>query len=136
MTSDRDLQRERLEVLKADRQWREGEKRGDTLHQRAQTELGQEFQGRFSRLHAEQQIIGSTTIAYPKLPSSSPWSSDPLGPEMPIDATECGDRLNYEIDSAGAEEVHLAEPSDCGDDPMDHQLERSSPQSSSSALSL
>src|SRR5262245_14091407 len=114
MNSERELQRERLEVLKSERAWREDQKRQpDTMHARAITEVGQEYQGRFSRLRAEQQIIGSTAIAYPQLPSSSPWASDPLGPEMPIDATDCGDRLNYAIDeSAGTEVFHLAEPSD------------------------
>jgi hypothetical protein len=61
------------------------------MHQRAITEIGEEYQGRFSKLRAEQHIVGTTPIAYPKLPQSSPWAS-PLPCEEPlIDATDCGD---------------------------------------------
>jgi hypothetical protein len=53
--------------------------------------MGEEYQGRFSKLRAEQQIVGTTAIAYPTLPKSSPWAS-PLPSEEPlIDATDCGD---------------------------------------------
>src|SRR5262249_39965153 len=98
MGSNREEIEEKLRVLLNDVR---RDKQSDTLHQRAITEMGQEYAGRFSRLRAEQQIIGTTAIAYPQLPSSSPWASDPLGPEMRIDATDCGDRLNYSIDALG-----------------------------------
>src|SRR5262249_13594716 len=100
MGSNREEIEEKLRVLLNDVR---RDKQSDTLHQRAITEMGQEYAGRFSRLRAEQQIIGTTAIAYPQLPSSSPWASDPLGPEMRIDATDCGDRLNYSIDALGSE---------------------------------
>ena len=34
----------------------------------------------------------------PKLPPSSPWAADPVGPEPPIDRREDGDIVGYPID--------------------------------------
>ena len=89
MSSNREEQEEKLRVLLND--VRRDKHQHDTMHQRAIVEMGQEYQGRFSKLRAEQQIRGTTPIAYPQLPQSSPWSS-PLPCEEPlIDATDCGD---------------------------------------------
>ena len=89
MSSNREEQEEKLRVLLND--VRRDKHQHDTMHQRAIVEMGQEYQGRFSKLRAEQQIIGTTPIAYPQLPQSSPWSS-PLPCEEPlIDATDCSD---------------------------------------------
>jgi hypothetical protein len=80
---------EKLRVLLND--VRRDKHQHDTLHQRAITEMGEEYAGRFSSLRTEQIIVGSSPIAYPAQPATSPWACDPLGPEMPMDATDCGD---------------------------------------------
>jgi hypothetical protein len=64
-------QKERAQVLRNDR---------DCLHTRYQDEAG----GRFKR-QVPTQISGSNPATlYPKLPASSPWSSDPVPPEEPL----------------------------------------------------
>ena len=64
-------QKERRQVLKND---------AATLHQFAQSEAN-EISGRWAKpttVNASQQAVH-----YPRLPTSSPWSSDPVGPEPP-----------------------------------------------------
>jgi hypothetical protein len=65
-------QKERKAILKND---------ATTLHKFAQSEAG-EIGGRFAKpatLNASQ-----SAVHYPKLPTSSPWSSDPVPPEEPL----------------------------------------------------
>ena len=65
-------QKERRAVIKND---------ATTLHQFAQSEAG-EIGGRYARpqtVNASQQAVH-----YPKLPTNSPWSSDPVPPEEPL----------------------------------------------------
>jgi len=89
MSSNREEQEKKRRVLLND--VRRDKHQHDTMHRRAITEMGEEYQGRFAKLRVEQQIVGTTAIAYPTLPKSSPWSS-PLPCEEPlIDATDCGD---------------------------------------------
>jgi len=64
-------QKERRQVLKND---------AATLHQFAQSEAN-EISGRWAKpttVNASQKAVH-----YPRLPTSSPWSSDPVGPEPP-----------------------------------------------------
>jgi hypothetical protein len=67
-------QKERAEVLRNDR-------RNQTLHGRASSDLDLENSGRFAKPHA---VIGVDAPDYPKLPASSPWHHDPVPPEEPI----------------------------------------------------
>ena len=64
-------QAERREVLK------------DTYFHRAQVdvELGERF--------AQPSVVSGAepTVQYPRLPGSSPWSSDPVPPEEPLGST-------------------------------------------------
>jgi hypothetical protein len=75
MSSERQLQNERREVLKQDAQLRSQVRPAGatTMHERAQVELGQEYGGRFSRLRAEQHIVGAGPV-YPKLPSNNSFA--------------------------------------------------------------
>jgi hypothetical protein len=87
--TDREEREEKLRVLLNDVR---RDKQPDTMHARAITEVGEEFGGRFAHLARNQTIVGTDPrLAMPRQPSSSPWASDPLGPEMPMDATDCGD---------------------------------------------
>ena len=114
MSSNKEEQAERRRVLLQD--VRRDKYQSDTMHQRAITEMGEEYQGRFSKLRTEQQIIGTTPIAYPTLPKSSPWSS-PLPCEEPlVDQTDCGDTYigeplgtPAEIEATSARELPITE---------------------------
>jgi hypothetical protein len=100
MTSDREIQEERRQIIRQDREFRDNAKRhgASTLHERAITEVGSELGGRFAKLGRERQIVGAQPIAYPKLPSSSPWASS-LPCEEPLsDQSDCADVLGYPID--------------------------------------
>jgi hypothetical protein len=55
--------------------------RNDTYHGRASHDL--ELGGRFAAIN-KPSIIGAASAKYPKLPSSSPWSADPVPPEEPL----------------------------------------------------
>ena len=64
-------QRERRQIIKND---------ASTLHQFAQSEAG-DIGGRFAKpatVNASEQAVH-----YPRLPTTSPWSSDPVPPEPP-----------------------------------------------------
>src|SRR5262245_51159676 len=86
MTSHREDQEEKLRVLLQDVR----RDKPDTFHSRAETEYtpGSEV-GRFAHL-SRVEVTGGVP-RYPRQPSSSPWASDPLGPEMPIDGSDCSD---------------------------------------------
>ena len=87
MTNKED-QAERRRVLLQDQSARQGSTLKDFAD--AEFQIGSEL-GRFRGLSRETQVVGKGPIAYPRLPSSSPWSS-PLPCEEPlIDATDCGD---------------------------------------------
>jgi hypothetical protein len=99
--TDKAEQEERRRVILQDRNWREGQKRKpDTMFARAQTDEERSAEmGRFRHL-TQHHIVGTSPIAYPKLPPSSPWAS-PLPCEEPlIDGTDCGEELGYAIDGA------------------------------------
>jgi hypothetical protein len=75
MTSERQLQNERREVIRQDTQVRSqvAPSGATTMHERAQVELGQEYGGRFSSLRAEQHVVGAGPV-YPKLPSNNSFA--------------------------------------------------------------
>jgi hypothetical protein len=86
MTSAREEQRLRREVLENDRKWREEQKRSTLLdHARAGAEM--EAGGRFAKVNSAPV---TAVPQYPRLPSSSPWSSDPV-PQEPELGIEIGD---------------------------------------------
>lgn len=67
--NNRSTQREKAEVL-----------RNDTYFHRAQVD--QELGGRFAKASV---VAGEApSVQYPRLPSSSPWSEDPVPPEEPL----------------------------------------------------
>jgi hypothetical protein len=73
---------ERAAIMKAEAQRREQEQ-PTTMHGFAMAELAQP-RGRFGEAEGKQFVVGSTPIAYPKLPASSPWAHDPVPNEEPL----------------------------------------------------
>src|SRR5262249_4693471 len=63
-----------------------------TYHSVAASTVDDERGGRFA-VERKQTVIGSSPIAYPQQPSTSPWHSDPCQPEPP---------LGYSVDAMGA----------------------------------
>jgi hypothetical protein len=88
MMTNREEMEEKRRIILQDQSARQGSTFKDFAD--AEFEVGSEL-GRFRGLSRETQVIGKSPIAYPRLPQNNPWASDPLGPEMPIDATDCGD---------------------------------------------
>ena len=73
--NNRATMKEKVEQLRND------QRNASTLHQFASSEAG-EIGGRFAKpatVNASQQAVH-----YPKLPTSSPWSCDPVPPEEPL----------------------------------------------------
>jgi len=71
-------QRERRKVMENDR------KVMATYHSHAQSSIDDERGGRYATEGSKQTVIGSSPIAYPQQPSTSPWHSDPCPPEPPL----------------------------------------------------
>jgi hypothetical protein len=73
--NNRATMKEKVEQLRND------QRNASTLHQFASSEAG-EIGGRFAKpatVNASQ-----SAVHYPRLPTSSPWSSDPVPPEEPL----------------------------------------------------
>jgi len=63
----------------------------------------EELGGRFAKL-VPSSIVGDTIAPIPKLPPSSPWSSgDPVPPEPPLDASDCGDTIGVALGGEGGQ---------------------------------
>ena len=73
-------QSERRRVMANDRKVRETA----TYHSVAQSVVDDERGGRYATEGGKQTVIGSSPIAYPQQPSTSPWHSDPIGTEPPL----------------------------------------------------
>src|SRR6516164_8716357 len=54
-----------------------------TYHSVAASTVDDERGGRFA-VEGKQTVIGSSAVAYPQQPSTSPWHSDPCPPEPPL----------------------------------------------------
>ena len=52
----------------------------DTFHSRTRDEAG----GRFAQVNKSTVVGSDPATLYPRLPSGSPWSSDPVPPEPPL----------------------------------------------------
>src|SRR5262249_18973412 len=79
-------QKERKAVLENDRLVRQG----STFHAHAQADAELNLGGRFAQVRPT-TVTGATPAAqYPRQPPTSPFASDPCGPEPP---------LNYNIDA-------------------------------------
>jgi hypothetical protein len=111
--------REKVEALKNDR-------RNQTLHGRASSDLDLENTGRFAKPHA---VIGVDAPDYPQLPTSSPWHDDPVGPEEPLgydinEVAVVGEKFEVEAlgDPTKPEEInpsHFPPLGDVGSSPSD-----------------
>jgi len=55
-----------------------------TYHSVAASTVDDERGGRYATEGSKQTVIGSSPIAYPQQPSTSPWHSDPCPPEPPL----------------------------------------------------
>ena len=53
------------------------ERRGRTYHGVAASSVDDERGGRYGASGSKQTVVGSSPIAYPKLPANSPWANDP-----------------------------------------------------------
>jgi hypothetical protein len=73
-------QSERRQVMANDRKVREAA----TYHSVAQSAVDDERGGRYATEGSKQTVIGSSPIAYPQQPCTSPWHSDPCGTEPPL----------------------------------------------------
>jgi hypothetical protein len=73
-------QQEKREVLRNNQRVREA----STYHSVAQASIDDERGGRYAISDTKQTIIGSSPIAYPQQPSTSPWHSDPVPDEPPL----------------------------------------------------
>jgi hypothetical protein len=78
------------------------ERRLRTYHGHAISAVDDERGGRYATEGSKQTVIGSSLIAYPQQPSTSPWHSDPCPPEPLIDGTGEGNTLGYQIDRPGS----------------------------------
>jgi hypothetical protein len=54
-----------------------------TYHSVAASTVDDERGGRFA-VEGKQTVIGSSAVAYPQQPSTSPWHSEPIGTEPPL----------------------------------------------------
>ena len=81
-------QKEKREVLANDRKVREAA----TYHSVAMAGIDDERGGRYATEGSKQTVIGSSPIAYPQQPSTSPWHRDPVPDEPP---------LGYDINAQG-----------------------------------
>ena len=101
---------EKLNVLRQDQSLREQRKREfNTFHGRAIADAGPELGGRFKAAMPQPNVVGSTPIAYPKMPANNPWAQgiDQLtGIEPP---------LGYCIDEMEQDCIPTAEASSVGD---------------------
>jgi hypothetical protein len=98
-------QQEKREVLRNDQRVREGA----TYHSVAQASIDDERGGRYAISDTEQTIIGSSPIAYPQQPATSPWHRDPVPDEPPlgyeIDAMEPVGEIHETLPPATAEQI-------------------------------
>ena len=88
-------QKEKREVMRNDR------KVGSTYHSVAQASIDDKRGGRYAISDSKQTVIGSSPIAYPQQPKTSPWACDPVPPEPLIDGRGEGNRLGFAIDRPG-----------------------------------
>jgi hypothetical protein len=117
MSSERQLQNERREVIKQDAQLRSQVRPANatTMHEMAQSSVGQELGGRFAHLAKNQTIVAADPrVAMPRMPANSFWAQ-PFPSQEPLsDQTECGNVLGYSIDAmpGSAEPCHADPPSE------------------------
>src|SRR5262249_39812388 len=55
-----------------------------TYHSVAQSALDDERGGRYSGAGSKQTVVGTSPIAYPQQPATSPWYHDACPPEPPL----------------------------------------------------
>ena len=82
---------EKQEVIRQDQSLRDQQRRqgASTYFHKAQQTAGEEYGGRFKAAMPTPTVVGSSPVAYPRMPEGSYWASDPLGPEPLIDARDC-----------------------------------------------
>jgi hypothetical protein len=71
-------QAERRRIMADDRRAK------STYHSQAIGSIDEERGGRYATSGSKQTVIGSSPIAYPQQPSTSPWHHDPIGTEPPL----------------------------------------------------
>jgi len=62
----------------------ENDRRVATYHSFGQSNLDDEREGRYAAAGTRPAVTGSSPIAYPQQPSTSPWHSEPIGTEPPL----------------------------------------------------
>jgi hypothetical protein len=85
MTSASNLrdQKERREIVAAERRLRQGDQPPSTFFQQAQ--IGRRLEpGDHPEAQRDLQITGEGVYQVPRLPASSPWAGDPVGQEPPL----------------------------------------------------
>jgi hypothetical protein len=96
--------------------WENERRQRDTFHNRTQSDLNLENQGRFAK---QSNVTGSAgAVEYPRLPAGNPWADAPLGNEEPLgysidDHTPVGEVFELE-QSFGIREVASPLPPDAG----------------------